>query len=78
MSISDEQRPLLGNGEHPSVQGENNGDAGNDDVPLAEEPSTSELLLVMSSIWVGTFLASLGMRHAQRLPGFPAMLTASD
>lgn len=29
------------------------------DVPLAEEPSTSKLLLVMGSIWFGTFLAAL-------------------
>ena len=29
------------------------------DVPLAEEPSTGKLLLVMGSIWFGTFLAAL-------------------
>ena len=29
------------------------------DVPLAEEPSTRKLLLVMGSIWFGTFLAAL-------------------
>ncbi len=29
------------------------------DIPLAEDPSTGHLLLVMSSIWFGTFLAAL-------------------
>ena len=27
----------------------------------AEEPSTKELILVLSSIWLGVFLAALGM-----------------
>ena len=31
----------------------------NNDVPLAEEPSTGKLLLVLGSIWFGTFLAAL-------------------
>lgn len=31
------------------------------EVPLAEEPSTKELILVLSSIWLGIFLAALGM-----------------
>lgn len=30
-----------------------------DDVPIAEESSTAKLLLVMSSIWLGCFLAAL-------------------
>ncbi|KAL9016515.1 MAG: hypothetical protein Q9185_006136 [Variospora sp. 1 TL-2023] len=30
-----------------------------DDTPIADEPTTSELLLVMGSIWVGCFLAAL-------------------
>lgn len=31
------------------------------EVPLAEEPTTKELLLVLGSIWIGVFLAALGM-----------------
>lgn len=62
-----ETSPLLHNGKHNPV-GEadeaariTNGTFPPDanDVPLAEEPSTGQLLLVMSSIWFGTFLAAL-------------------
>ena len=31
------------------------------EVPVAEEPTTKELLLVLGSIWIGVFLAALGM-----------------
>lgn len=31
------------------------------EVPLAQEPSTRELVLILGSIWVGVFLAALGM-----------------
>lgn len=60
-----ERSPLLGNGRNASTidANENNtaaADAQEDnDVPIAEEPSTAKLLLVMGSIWVGTFLAAL-------------------
>ncbi|MCJ1450788.1 hypothetical protein MMC28_001122 [Mycoblastus sanguinarius] len=61
-----ERSPLLGNAKAiPDVADEraNAGDAGEsrdeDNVPLPEEPSTRKLLLVMSSIWIGTFLAAL-------------------
>ena len=64
-----ETSPLLGDGNakvtsdaHPSQEGDaNNAGDGQDenDVPLAEEPSTGQLLLVMGSIWFGTFLAAL-------------------
>lgn len=64
-----ETSPLLGdsNGkinpnDGPSQEG-NTGDAGEsrdeNDVPFADEPSTGKLLLVMGSIWCGTFLAAL-------------------
>lgn len=33
-----------------------------DNVPLAEEVSTKELLVVMAAIWMGVFFAALGMR----------------
>jgi hypothetical protein len=29
--------------------------------PVAEEPSTQELLVILCSIWLGVFLAALGM-----------------
>lgn len=38
---------------------DNNSGASEDSVPTADEPSTGKLLLVMSSIWLGTFLAAL-------------------
>jgi len=71
MAFSDdrvtETSPLLGNGKyHSDGEANNNGQTDNggqgldeDDVPLAEEHSTGKLLLVMSSIWFGTFLAAL-------------------
>lgn len=65
---SSETSPLLGNDnakanpDDASSRG-NVGDASDirdeNDVPLAEEPGTGELLLVMGSIWFGTFLAAL-------------------
>ncbi len=62
-----ETSPLLGNGKHPSDGEANENGRADDgglegdenDVPIAEEPSTGKLLVVMSSIWFGTFLAAL-------------------
>ncbi|KAK4691829.1 hypothetical protein P7C71_g5259, partial [Lecanoromycetidae sp. Uapishka_2] len=65
-----ETSPLLGNGKHgPNVEANENGrpENGNQsrgerhesEVPLAEEPTTGKLLVVMGSIWFGTFLAAL-------------------
>ncbi|MCJ1273271.1 hypothetical protein MMC21_001061 [Puttea exsequens] len=64
-----ETSPLLGNGngkDNPDVEADEAADdscayriADNDPVPLADEPSTGKLLLVMGSIWFGTFLAAL-------------------
>ena len=67
-SSADEQSPLLSNGK---TQAQDNGtiergadrsedDDGETDVPIAEEPSTAKLVLVLSSIWLGCFLAALG------------------
>ncbi|KAA6413439.1 MAG: MFS multidrug transporter [Lasallia pustulata] len=63
----DEQSPLLSNGktqdqdnrtlEHGADRSEH-GD-GETDVPIAEEPSTAKLLVVLSSVWLGCFLAAL-------------------
>ena len=66
---SSETTPLLGDNstkttsDNVSNHEETNANAGDspheNDVPLAEEPSTGKLLLVMGSIWFGTFLAAL-------------------
>ena len=66
---SSETTPLLGDNstkiipDNVSNHEETTANAGDNphenDVPLAEEPSTGKLLLVMGSIWFGTFLAAL-------------------
>ena len=40
-------------------QGEGNDD--DDNIPLVEEPSTGQAVIILGSIWVGVFLAALGM-----------------
>ena len=59
--VPGETSPLLGNREPSSEIEACQPDRfiGGDPVPLAEEPSTGKLLLVMGSIWFGTFLAAL-------------------
>lgn len=65
--ISSETSPLLAKTESKSSHRdlEHTNDEGlqappnQDDTPIADEPTTSELLLVMGSIWVGCFLAAL-------------------
>ena len=62
-----EDSPLLSNGkdvlDNGTVELGDNGTADDPDdeghVPIAEEPGTAKLLLVMSSIWLGCFLAAL-------------------
>lgn len=65
--LPSERSPLLANGK-PTADTEANGAPANDaasddnddnDVPLAPEPTTFELLLVMSGTWLGSFLAAL-------------------
>ncbi len=50
---------------HGSVQQDDSGDQDDghdeDDVPLAAEASTRELLAVMAAIWLGVFFAALGI-----------------
>ena len=63
---ADEARPLLKdqktNG-HGSIESDPERDeratAEDDDVPLAEEPSTAQCMLIMTGLWFGTFLAAL-------------------
>ncbi|KAL8723512.1 MAG: hypothetical protein Q9225_000245, partial [Loekoesia sp. 1 TL-2023] len=59
-----ETSPLLAriksNSSHGDLEPAGGQDASpDDDTPIADEPSTGKLLLVMSSIWIGCFLAAL-------------------
>ena len=55
-----EESPLLGNSKDDStVESGQRAANADDNVPIADEPSTGRLLLVMSSIWLGCFLAAL-------------------
>nr|POF17805.1 multidrug resistance protein fnx1 [Quercus suber] len=63
---ADERSPLLGNSndesQDASVEAQAEQEQREHDanaVPLAEEPSTAKLLVIMSSMWMGTFLAAL-------------------
>jgi len=39
-------------------------DASQSDTPLAEEPSTLKLAIILGSVWIGVFLNALGMLAA--------------
>lgn len=76
-SDTDEQRSLLDNGKDPS-NGTFNEDAEGQahpqqapehDTPIVEEPSTTQLIRVMSSIWLGSFLAALDSTIVATLSG---------
>ena len=63
-----EDSPLLRNGKDTQDNGTiergkqnitDDAEETDDEVPIAEEPNTAKLLLVMSSIWLGCFLAAL-------------------
>ncbi|KAL8943827.1 MAG: hypothetical protein Q9216_000820 [Gyalolechia sp. 2 TL-2023] len=56
-----ETSPLLGKSSNGVVKPANGQDSSrdNNDTPIADEPTTGSLLLVLSSIWFGTFLAAL-------------------
>ena len=60
-----EQTPLLADQTSQDVEDASsaspNGDDG--DIPLAEEPTTTQLVLILGSIWVGVFLGALGNPH---------------
>lgn len=64
-----EQRPLLGdtrgegnNGtvERSSALNSQEDVSSQPETPIADEPSTARIALVMSFCWLGTFLAALG------------------
>mgnify|MGYP001636376034 CR=1 FL=1 len=44
----------------PLLRDSPNSDA-NENTPLHQEPSTKELIWILGSIWLGVFLAALGM-----------------
>jgi len=64
--VASEESPLLANGKDRDGNGTNERQPPSDgnavtenEVPVADEPSTGRLLVVMSSIWLGCFLAAL-------------------
>lgn len=59
-----ERTPLLGDS-HPADHGlsAEPGPDTEEQPPLTKEASTKELILVLGSIWLGVFLAALGMTH---------------
>lgn len=65
-----EQRPLLqdadGHPDHGTIerQADHGQQQYENGIPLADEPSTLRLVLTMGSMWVGVFLAALGMHLA--------------
>jgi hypothetical protein len=64
-NVQTERSPLLGDDQLNGHVQENGytgqNDASNDeDVPLAKEATTKELLAVMAAIWMGVFFAALG------------------
>ena len=75
--LREERRPLLENGKGTShgtadTDTEQNAathDSSEDNIPVAEEPTTLQILRVMGSIWFGTFLAALDSTIVATLSG---------
>ncbi|MCJ1420958.1 hypothetical protein MMC32_007318 [Xylographa parallela] len=74
----EEERPLLTNGkgtDNGTISSDTEQSAGSQDdseatdVPIAEEPTTGQLIRVMSSIWFGSFLAALDSTLVATLSG---------
>ena len=60
-ALESEESPLLGNGndiDNGTIERDTEGGL-DKDIPIAEEPTTANLLLVLGSIWLGCFLAAL-------------------
>ncbi|MCJ1377454.1 hypothetical protein MMC17_000549 [Xylographa soralifera] len=76
-SRPEEERPLLSNGkglENGTISSDTEQSPGSydseaTDVPIAEEPTTGQLIRVMSSIWFGSFLAALDSTLVATLSG---------
>ena len=56
------QAPTVGEVDDEEDEGEEREEQEND-VPLAEEPSTSKLLVVLLAVWIGVFFAAAGRPH---------------
>jgi MFS family permease len=54
-----ERTPLLGDDDAIERQPSDDESSEDDETPLAEEPSTARLCLILGSIWVGVFLGAL-------------------
>lgn len=71
--VEDEQRPLLdtasGQPNHGTMQEEQMADGGESNVPIAEEPSTKKIILIIGSMWIGSFFAALGMPERETTTG---------
>ncbi|KAH8704919.1 major facilitator superfamily domain-containing protein [Talaromyces proteolyticus] len=52
--VATEETPLLQDGPEPQPQAEDT-----DGTPIAKQPTTTELIVVLCSIWIGVFLAAL-------------------
>jgi hypothetical protein len=59
-----EETPLLHDAD-PAHEGETT-----EQEPVTEERSSKELILILGSIWLGVFLAALGMFFNRSLSGF--------
>lgn len=65
---ANEQSPLLGKSQNGTAREDNERGASQaegeqeDGEPLADEPTTRQLVLVLSSIWLGVFFGAAGMR----------------
>jgi hypothetical protein len=65
------------NGVVSSVNAAASGETEGSEIPLLQEPTVKELLLTMSSVWVGVFFAALGMTSDEILL-YPASEICSD
>ena len=63
--LDTESGQLNGSIQEDGSGGQNDGH-NEDDIPLAKEASTKELLAVMAAIWMGVFFAALGI-----MPSYP-------
>ena len=63
--IEDEQRPLLDNADtqanHGAIDRDSAGqEEDGEDVPIAEEPTTARVMVIMVCMWMGSFWAAMG------------------
>lgn len=64
--VREEERPLLDNADFQADHGTiEQGPDGREesDVPIPAEPSTKKIVLIIGSMWLGSFFAALGQSH---------------